>query len=156
MTDQNSLMTILSAEDDPDDCLLVEDAFHESGQEGRLFFVGDGISLLQYLRREGDFAEPAVAPRPDLILLDLNMPRKDGRESLAEIKADPDLRSIPVVILTTSGAEEDIMKTYELGGAGYITKPASFQGMLDLVKCLNFYWFKIVKLIDKRRPLLSL
>jgi two-component system response regulator len=156
MTDQNPLMTILSAEDDPDDCLLVEDAFHESGQKGRLIFVGDGISLLQYLRREGDFAEPAAAPRPDLILLDLNMPRMDGRESLAKIKADPDLRSIPVVILTTSNAEEDIMKTYELGGAGYITKPASFQGMLDLVKCLNFYWFKIVKLIDKRKPILSL
>lgn len=151
MTDQNPPMTILSAEDDPDDCLLVEDAFHESGQESRLIFVGDGISLLQYLRHEGDYAEPAESPRPDLILLDLNMPLKDGRESLAEIKADPNLRSIPVVILTTSSAEEDIMRTYDLGGAGYITKPTSFQGMLDLVKCLNFYWFKIVKLINFER-----
>ena len=151
MTDHNSLMTILTAEDDPDDCLLVEDAFHESGQESRLIFVGDGISLLQYLRREGDFTEPTSAPRPDLILLDLNMPLKDGRESLAEIKSDPDLRTIPVVVLTTSSAEEDIMQSYELGGAGYITKPASFQGMLDLVKCLNSYWFRIVELIDNQR-----
>jgi CheY-like chemotaxis protein len=108
---------------------------------------------LQYLRRQGSFARPANAPRPDLILLDLNMPRKDGRESLAEIKADPDLRSIPVVVLTTSSAEEDIMKTYDLGGAGFITKPNSFKGMVDVVKCLSQYWFEIVELVDQYKEL---
>jgi CheY-like chemotaxis protein len=153
MNHRNPSMTILSAEDDPDDCLLVEEAFQESGQTNRIFFVKDGITLLQYLRRQGSFARPAKAPRPDLILLDLNMPRKDGRESLAEIKADPDLRSIPVVVLTTSSAEEDIMKTYDLGGAGFITKPASFKGMVDVMKCLSQYWFEIVELVDQDREI---
>jgi two-component system, response regulator len=155
MTDQIPSITILSAEDDPDDCLLVKDAFRESGQKSRLIFVGDGISLLQYLRRQGDYTAPAEAPRPDLILLDLNMPRKDGRESLSEIKSDPNLRSIPVVVLTASSAEEDILRTYELGGAGFITKPVSFQAMLDLVKCINSYWFKVVKLINIERAIPS-
>jgi len=144
-------MTILTAEDDPDDCLLVEEAFEEVGQPNNLFFVQDGISLLDYLRRQGSFTKPSSSPRPDLILLDLNMPRMDGRESLAEIKADPYLRSIPVVVLTTSSAEEDVLRTYDLGCAGYITKPASFQGMLDLVKGLNQYWFKIVELVDNEK-----
>jgi len=147
MTDQNMPMTILSAEDDLDDCLLVEAAFRESGQKGNLHFVQDGTALLQYLRREGDYATPDVSPRPDLILLDLNMPGMDGRESLAEIKADPDLRSIPVVVLTTSNVEEDILHTYDLGCAGYITKPVSFNGMLDMMKGLNQYWFQIVELV---------
>ncbi len=150
MSDQSLPLTILSAEDDPDDCLLVEDAFRESGQESHLTFVQDGHALLDYLHREGDFATPEEAPRPDLILLDLNMPGKDGRESLAEIKADPDLRSIPVVVLTTSTAEEDILRTYDLGCAGYITKPASYQDMLDMVKVLNQYWFEIVELIGRK------
>ncbi len=148
MTLPDLSMTILTAEDDPEDCLLVKEAFKESGHEGQLFFVKDGITLLQYLRREGNYAEPAVSPRPDLILLDLNLPRKDGRESLAEIKADPELRSIPVVVLTTSTAEEDVLRTYELGGAGFITKPGTFDDMLEVVKGLNQYWFEIVELAD--------
>ncbi len=148
MTPQNLSMTILSAEDDPDDCLLVEEAFQESGQPNQLYFVQDGIALMQYLRRQGSYTDPMIAPRPDLILLDLKMPGMDGRESLAKIKADPDLRSIPVVVLTTSSAEEDVLQTYELGGAGFISKPDTFQGMLDVVKCLNQYWFEIVELID--------
>ncbi len=147
MTDQSLPMNILSAEDDPDDCLLVKDAFRESGQGSQLHFVADGDSLLQYLRRQGEYSRADDAPRPDLILLDLNMPGKDGRESLAEIKADPELRSIPVVVLTTSSAEEDILRTYDLGCAGYITKPTSFQGLLDVVKVLYQYWFEIVELI---------
>jgi CheY-like chemotaxis protein len=151
MTHHNLSLTILSAEDDPDDCLLVQEAFQESGQTSRLIFVQDGISLMQYLRRQGNYAEPSKAPRPDLILLDLNMPRKDGRESLAEIKADPELRSIPVVVLTTSNAEEDILQTYDLGGAGFITKPSSFQGLLGVVKSLSQYWFEIVELIDQNK-----
>ncbi len=148
MTNSSLPITILAAEDDPDDCLLVEDAFHESGQSNQLIFVQDGITLLEYLRRQGNYREPSDAPRPDLILLDLNMPRKDGRESLAEIKADPELRSIPVVVLTTSSAEEDVLHTYDLGCAGYITKPTSFQDMLDMVRGLNQYWFEIVRLAD--------
>ena len=150
MKDHYLPMTILTAEDDPDDCLLVSEAFQENGHESRLYFVEVGISLMQFLRRQGSFSEPNDAPRPDLILLDLNMPRKDGRESLAEIKADPDLRSIPVVVLTTSSAEEDILRTYDLGCAGYITKPGSFQGMLEMVKGLNQYWFEVVELTDRR------
>ena len=151
MTHHNLSLTILSAEDDLDDCLLVQEAFQESGQTSRLIFVQDGISLMQYLRRQGNYAEPSKAPRPDLILLDLNMPRKDGRESLAEIKADSELRSIPVVVLTTSNAEEDILQTYDLGGAGFITKPSSFQGLLGVVKSLSQYWFEIVELIDQNK-----
>lgn len=142
----NLPMTILAAEDDPDDCILVKEAFHESGQENQLYFVPDGVTLLQYLRRQGSYAGPTAAPRPDLILLDLNMPCMDGRESLAEIKADPELRSIPVVVLTTSNAEEDVMCSYDLGCAGFITKPGSFHGMLDVVNGLNQYWTEIVEL----------
>ncbi len=148
MTNENLSMTILSAEDDTDDRLLVQDALQESGLENRIFFVQDGITLMQFLHRQGCYAEPTIAPRPDLILLDLNMPRKDGRESLAEIKSDPDLRSIPVVVLTTSKDEEDVLRTYELGCAGYITKPTSDQGMREMVKILFHYWFNVVELID--------
>jgi CheY-like chemotaxis protein len=139
-------ITILTAEDDPDDCILVQDAFRESGQTDQLYFVKDGIQLLQYLRRQDSYAKPAVAPRPDLILLDLNMPRKDGRESLAEIKADPSLRGIPVVVLTTSSAEEDVLRTYDLGAAGYITKPDTFQALVEIIKGLKRYWFGVVEL----------
>ncbi len=151
MTDQDLPMTILSAEDDIDDRLLVQEAFDESGLKNKLYFVQDGISLMQYLRKQGSYAKPANAPRPDLILLDLNLPRKDGRESLAEIKADPDLRSIPVVVLTTSGTEEDVFHTYELGCAGFIAKPTSFEGMLNVVKVLFHYWFNVVQLVDCER-----
>jgi CheY-like chemotaxis protein len=139
-------ITILTAEDDPDDCILVQDAFRESGQTDQLYFVKDGIQLLQYLRRQDSYAKPAAAPRPDLILLDLNMPRKDGRESLAEIKADPSLRGIPVVVLTTSSAEEDVLRTYDLGAAGYITKPDTFQALVEIIKGLKRYWFGVVEL----------
>ena len=151
MTHRYPSMTILSAEDDLDDCRLMEEAFRETGQDNRLFFVKDGVSLLEYLRRQGGFASPTKAPRPDLILLDLNMPGMDGRESLAEIKSDPDLRAIPVVVLTNSNAEDDILNTYDRGGAGFIIKPSSFEGMLDVVKCLSEYWFNIVELVDQNR-----
>jgi CheY-like chemotaxis protein len=146
MRDTSQTITILTAEDDPDDCILVQDAFRESGQADQLYFVEDGIKLLQYLRREDSYAQPQAAPRPDLILLDLNMPRMDGRESLAEIKADPNLRGIPVVVLTTSSAEEDVLRTYDLGAAGYITKPDTFQALVEIVKGLKRYWFEVVEL----------
>ncbi|MDZ7261448.1 MAG: response regulator, partial [candidate division KSB1 bacterium] len=116
-------ITILMAEDDPEDRLLVKDAWEESRVLNELRFVEDGEELMDYLYRRGPYAEPARAPRPGLILLDLNMPRKDGREALKEIKADPELRRIPIVVLTTSKAEEDILRTYDLGANSFITKP---------------------------------
>jgi CheY-like chemotaxis protein len=141
-------ITILTADDDPDDRQLVQEAFMESGQKNTMVFVQDGLDLMQYLHRQGKYASPASAPRPDLILLDLNMPLKDGRDSLAEIKTDPQLRRIPVVVLTVSEAEEDILRTYNLGGAGFIIKPSSFQGWVEVVKCLSQYWFEVVELAD--------
>jgi len=146
MTDQSQSITILTAEDDPDDRVMVEEAFQENGQDNNLFFVEDGLELLQYLRKQGSYTTPTSAPRPDLILLDLNMPRMDGHQALAEIKADPDLRSIPVVVLTISNTQEDILRTYDLGGAGFIIKPESFEGMVEVVKVLNQYWFEVVEL----------
>jgi len=146
MTDQSQSITILTAEDDPDDRIMVEEAFQESGQDNNLFFVQDGIELMQYLRKQGSYSAPASTPRPDLILLDLNMPRMDGRQALAEIKADPDLRSIPVVVLTISITQEDILRSYDLGGAGFIIKPETFEGMVEVVNVLSQYWFEVVEL----------
>src|SRR4030065_364270 len=136
MGNHSRSITILTAEDDPDDRVIMREAFLESNLGYDLFFVQDGIKLFQFLHREGSYEDPVSAPRPDLILLDLNMPRKDGRESLAEIKADQNFRSIPVVVLTNSNDENDILQTYELGGAGFISKPVTFQGMVDVVKGL--------------------
>ena len=141
-------ITILVADDDPDDRELTRDAFHEAKLANDLRFVEDGIELLEYLRREGKYADPASSPRPGIILLDLNMPRKDGREALAEMKQDPRLKSIRVVIMTTSKAEEDILRTYDLSAASYITKPVSFDGLVEVVRTLGKYWLEIVELPD--------
>lgn len=145
MTKQNPQpITILMAEDDADDRLLVKDAFQESHVINNLYFVEDGVELLDYLREQGKYKD---ADRfPDLILLDLNMPRKDGREALEEIKADPRLRHVPVVVLTTSKTEEDILRSYDTGAAGFITKPVTFEGLVDAIKGLGEYWVQIVKL----------
>ena len=139
-------ITILMADDDPDDQLLTKDAFEECKLANDLRFVNDGEELMDYLCRKGDFKNPEDSPRPGLILLDLNMPRKDGREALGEIKSDPDLRRIPVVVLTTSKAEEDILKSYDLGVNSFIVKPVSFEGLLEVVKALGKYWIQIVEL----------
>ena len=139
-------ITILMAEDDPDDRLLTQEALDESRLVNDLHFVEDGIELLDYLHQRGAYAVPQSAPRPGLILLDLNMPRMDGREALAEIKSDPDLRRIPIVVLTTSKAEEDILKTYNLGVGGFVTKPVSFEGLVEVIKAIGKYWFQIVEL----------
>jgi CheY-like chemotaxis protein len=139
-------ITILLADDDPDDRMLARDALDESRLANDLHEVIDGEELLEYLRRQGKYAAPGSAPRPGLILLDLNMPRKDGREALREIKADPELRSIPVVVLTTSQAEEDIYRTYDLGVSSFITKPVTFEGLVAVMKALGRYWFEIVEL----------
>jgi two-component system response regulator len=146
MTKTSSPITILMADDDADDRLMTKEAFDESRLKNDLRFVEDGVELLDYLKRRGKYADPASSPRPGLILLDLNMPKKDGREALKEIKADPNLKNIRVVILTTSKAEEDIYRTYDLSAASYITKPVTFAGMADMVKTLGKYWLEIVEL----------
>lgn len=137
-------ITILMADDDPEDVMLAEDALEEARLANNFVSVGDGEELLDYLRREGDYSDPASSPRPGLILLDLNMPRKDGFEALEEIKDDRDLRQIPVVVLTTSRAEEDVYRSYDLGVNSFISKPVSFDGLVEAMKVLGEYWFEIV------------
>lgn len=139
-------VTILIADDDDEDILLARDALAESRLANDLRAVRDGQELLDYLRREGRFADPATSPRPGLILLDLNMPKVDGRAALREIKGDASLRQIPVVILTTSQADEDIVTSYDLGVNSYIRKPVSFAGLVEVMQSLKRYWFEIVEL----------
>jgi len=144
-------VTILIADDDPDDRMLALEALNENRLTNNLYFVEDGEELLDFLYHRGQYADPASAPRPGMILLDLNMPRKDGRESVREIKADPELRDIPVVILTTSKSEEDIARTYDLGANSYITKPVTFEGLVEIMRGLRRYWFEIVELPPQNR-----
>src|SRR5437773_6950618 len=139
-------ITILLADDDPDDRLLARQALEKSRLANDLRCVEDGEELLDYLRRRGKYADPKESPRPGLVLLDLNMPRKDGREALREIKSDPRLRDIPIVVLTTSKAEEDIARTYHLGVNSYITKPVKFAALVEVMRSLGKYWFEIVEL----------
>ena len=139
-------ITILMADDDEDDRLMTNEAFKEARLANDLHFVVDGEELLDYLHHRGKYIDPDSAPRPGLILLDLNMPKKDGREALKEIKSDPNLRQIPIVVLTTSKAEEDIYRSYDLGVNSYITKPVSFEGLVEIILTLTQYWFKIVQL----------
>lgn len=139
-------IVILMADDDPDDRLLTKDALEESRVLNELHFVEDGEELLEYLKREGKYADPATSPRPGLILLDLNMPKKDGRQALTEIKADPDLRRIPVVVMTTSSAEEDIFRSYDTGANSFVTKPVTFEQLVSLMRTLGRYWIEFVEL----------
>ena len=137
---------ILMAEDDADDRLLVQDAFAECGSAGKVRFVADGEELVDYLLRRGKYEPAASSPRPDLILLDLNMPRKDGREALREIRAHTELRRVPVVVFTTSRADTDIERVYELGANSFITKPAGFDALVAIISKLTGYWFGTVEL----------
>jgi CheY-like chemotaxis protein len=139
-------VVILMADDDADDRDLTRDALVESRLANDLHFVEDGVQLLDYLQQRGAYSKPGSAPRPGVILLDLNMPRRGGREALRAIKADPDLRNIPVVVMTTSKAEEDIAQSYELGASSFITKPVTFAGLVEVVRGLGKYWFEIVEL----------
>ncbi|MCA9636513.1 MAG: response regulator [Myxococcales bacterium] len=148
MTGKYSI-TILIADDDPEDRLLAGEALQESRLANDVRFVEDGEELLEYLHRRGKFADEDDSPRPGLILLDLNMPRKDGREALAEIKADPDLRRIPIVVLTTSQAETDIYRSYDLGVNSFIVKPVSFDSLVDVMQVLGRYWFEIVEIASE-------
>jgi two-component system, response regulator len=142
---------ILMADDDEDDRFMARDAFEMSRLNNDLYFVKDGVELLEYLRHQGNYTDTFSAPRPGLILLDLNMPIMDGREALKEIKSDPELRSIPIVVLTTSSAEEDIVKTYDLGVNSFITKPVTFEGLVGVIKQTGIYWFEIVKLPNSKK-----
>lgn len=137
---------ILIADDDAEDRMLTKDALEENHLSNRLQFVEDGEQLMDYLHHRGKFTDKNIYPAPALILLDLNMPKKDGREALKEIKADKELRRIPIVILTTSKAEEDILRTYDLGVNSFITKPVSFTALVDIMQTLSKYWLEIVKL----------
>jgi len=145
----HSAITILMADDDEDDRILTADALKQSRLINDVRFVVDGDDLMHYLRREGAYAEGGIpSPRPGLILLDLNMPKKDGREALAEIKSDVELRRIPVVVLTTSKGEEDIVRTYDLGVNSFVSKPVSFDELARVMRSLTSYWFELVELPD--------
>lgn len=139
-------VTILMADDDPDDRLLATDAAEEAELHNELHFVQDGEELLDYLHRRGKYEKMAGQPLPGLILLDLNMPRKDGREALREIKSNPALRCIPIVVLSTSKSEEDIVRSYQMGANSFVTKPVTFDSLVSLMRAIGCYWFEIVEL----------
>ena len=149
-TINSNTIVILIADDDAEDRMLTQDALHESRLANVLRHVEDGEELLDYLNNIGKYSDKNEHPTPGLILLDLNMPKKDGREALKEIKANKALRSIPIVILTTSKAEEDILKTYDLGVSSFITKPVKFSDLVDIMKTLSKYWFQIVELPNQK------
>ena len=137
---------VLMADDDRDDCVLVEEAFKENRMQGNFRCVEDGEILLDYLYRRGPFIEAGTSPLPRLILLDLNMPRKNGYEVLRTLKADPALRAIPVVVLSTSDEPADVKMSYELGANSFITKPGNFEDLVRIVGTLGKYWFRTVEL----------
>jgi CheY-like chemotaxis protein len=137
---------VLLVEDDPGDVLMTQEAFEEHKVRNNLAVVNDGTEAIAYLRRQGQYAD---ATRPDLILLDLNLPRRDGREVLAEIKNDPDLRQIPVVVLTTSQADEDIVRSYQLHANAYVTKPVDFERFIAVVRQIDEFFVSVVKLPPK-------
>ncbi|MFD9704598.1 response regulator [Lentzea sp. NPDC059081] len=138
-----NVIDVLLVEDDPGDALMTQEAFEHHKIRNTLHIVKDGVEALEFLRREGQYVN---APRPGLILLDLNLPRKDGREVLSEIKADAELRSIPVVVLTTSEAEEDILRSYSLYANAYVTKPVDFDRFIDVVRQIDDFFVTVVKL----------
>jgi CheY-like chemotaxis protein len=149
MTSPNGVTAIevLLVEDDPGDVLMTQEAFAEHKVRNRLAVVSDGEEAMAYLRREGEYAD---AVRPDLVLLDLNLPRRDGREVLAEIKGDQDLRQIPVVVLTTSQADEDILRSYSLHANAYVTKPVDFETFISVVRQIDQFFVSVVKLPPRR------
>ena len=143
MNENLNVISVLLVEDDPGVVVLIGEAFEHNKVYNRLHVVSDGVQALEFLRGEG---EHASAPRPDLVLLDLNLPRKDGREVLAEVKSDPDLRTIPIVVLTTSEAEEDIVRSYDLHANAYVTKPVDFERFIEVVRQIDDFFVSVVKL----------
>lgn len=148
MSDRRTPITILLADDDEEDRMLASEALEAARLGNDLRFVSDGEELLAYLRHEGKYADPESSPRPGVILLDLNMPRMDGREALEHIKSDPTLRKIPVVIMTTSRAEEDIDSSYDHGASGFVVKPVEFDGLVAAFQSSGKYWFQVVERPD--------
>jgi CheY-like chemotaxis protein len=134
---------VLLVEDDEGDVLMTREAFHEGKVFNRLNVVGDGVEAVSYLRRCGEYAE---AVRPDLVLLDLNLPKRDGRQVLADIKSDPDLRRIPIVVLTTSEAEEDVLRSYDLHANAYVTKPVDFERFVEVIRQIDEFFISVVRL----------
>ncbi|MHA6289321.1 response regulator [Maricaulis sp. CAU 1757] len=149
MSNDNRLFTILMVDDDPDDRLLFKEACEEVRLRNPLEFLENGEQLLDYLKRRGNYADQKDKPYPGIVLLDLNMPLKDGREALEEIKADADLRHIPVIILTTSKDEDDILSSYGLGASSYIVKPISLDRLMRVVNSIGEYWVQIVEVPDQ-------
>jgi CheY-like chemotaxis protein len=143
MITKAELIEVLLVEDDAGDVVMTREALDEGKVLNRLHVVGDGVEALEFLRREGEFAD---APRPDLILLDLNLPRRDGRQVLAEVKSDPELRRIPVVVLTTSEAEEDILRSYDLHANAYVTKPVDFNRFVEVIQQIDEFFISVVRL----------
>jgi CheY-like chemotaxis protein len=139
-------LVILMADDDEDDILLTRKALERGKLINPLYTVQNGEELLNYLNHQGDYTDEAKAPRPGVILLDLNMPKKDGREALKEIKSNADLKDIPIVVFTTSKAEEDVYRSYKLGVNSFITKPVTFENLIEVMQMLGKYWFEIVTL----------
>jgi len=146
MPSRGTPITILMADDDEEDCALTKEAMTDARLANEMRFVSDGEELMDYLHKRGKYDNGNEAPRPGVILLDLNMPKKDGREALAEIKSDPDLRRIPVCVLTTSSDEEDIFRTYDLGVNSFMTKPVTFAGLVEVLQTWSRYWFEVVDL----------
>ena len=144
--DQSEAIEVLLVEDDPGDVLMTREAFEQHKLRNTLHVVSDGVEALSFLRQEGQYAD---VPRPDLVLLDLNLPRKDGREVLAEIKADPQLRRTPVVVLTTSEAEEDVLRSYDLHANAYVAKPVDFDRFIDVVRRIDSFFVTVVKLPNR-------
>lgn len=145
-------VVILLADDDPDDREMTRRALEKNQLASEFYTVGDGEELLDFLHQRGRYAPPAIAPTPTLILLDLNMPKKDGREALAEIKEDPRLRRIPIVVMTTSKRAQDISRTYELGGNSFISKPVTLAALTEVTQVLGKYWFQTVTLPEQGDP----
>jgi CheY-like chemotaxis protein len=146
MRNSRRAMTVLVADDDEDDRRFIRKAWAKDRVPEDLRFVEDGEELTDYLNHFGAYSDPASSPRPGMILLDLNMPRKDGREALKEIKADPELRQVPIIILTTSQADEDVCGSYDLGANSFITKPLTFTALVNVMEVLGNYWMDVVDL----------
>jgi CheY-like chemotaxis protein len=143
MTERGRPVEILLVEDNPGDVALTKKAFEKRNLLNNLHVAEDGVEAMQFLRQEGTYADK---PRPDIVLLDLNMPRKDGREVLREVKEDADLRQIPVIVLTSSEAEEDIVKSYDLQANAYLTKPVDFGGFMDIIERFEQFWLSVVRM----------